>query len=48
MKKASNTEHSKKQCPIYDVSCPYCDLDGYCSLLNPMRECDDYFAYCGE
>lgn len=35
------------ECPLYDLSCPYCDKDtGYCQLANPARECDDYAAYC--
>lgn len=45
MKKTFDVEHSKKECPIYDISCPYCDFDGSCHIRNPMRECDDYFAY---
>lgn len=47
MKKTFDVEHSEKKCPVYDVSCPYCDFDGYCHIKNPMCECDDYFAYYG-
>lgn len=48
MKKTFEIAHSEKKCPIYDTSCPYCDSNGYCHITNPMRECDDYFAYYGE
>lgn len=46
MKTTFEIAHS--ECPIYDASCPYCDPNGYCHLMNPMRECDDYFAYYGD
>lgn len=29
------------RCPTADFDCPYCDADGYCSLENPIEECDD-------
>lgn len=32
----------KIECPVYDMSCPYCK-DGYCILEDPT-ECDDYCA----
>lgn len=38
-----------KECPIYDLSCPYCDkTSGFCTLKDPARDCDDYFAAVGE
>lgn len=37
------------QCPapgaIYD--CPYCNIEGFCTLKNPSEECDDYYYYTG-
>lgn len=36
---------SKIQCPMYaGDDCPYCDRAGYCHLLNPAEDCDDYAA----
>lgn len=32
------------RCPIADFECPYCDMDGYCSLENAVEECDDAAA----
>lgn len=32
------------RCPVADFDCPYCDLDGYCSLENAVEECDDAAA----
>lgn len=29
------------RCPTADFDCPYCDADGYCSMENPIEECDD-------
>lgn len=29
------------RCPTADFDCPYCDMDGYCSMENPIEECDD-------
>lgn len=29
------------RCPTADFECPYCDMDGYCSMENPIEECDD-------
>lgn len=48
MKKTFEIEHSEKKCPIYDTSCPYWDSNDYCHIMDPMSECDDYFAYYGE
>ena len=32
------------RCPTADISCPYCDADCYCSLENPIENCDDAAA----
>lgn len=32
-------------CPIGDLSCPYCNKDFKCTLDNPNKECDDYMYY---
>lgn len=32
------------RCPIADIRCPYCDADCYCSLENPIENCDDAAA----
>lgn len=47
MKKAFEIAHSKKECPVCDIMCPYCDMAGYCHLKHPMQDCDDY-AVCHE
>lgn len=47
MKKTFDIAHSKKECPVYDISCPYCDFNGYCHIRNPMSECDDYLYHEG-
>lgn len=28
-------------CPVFDFTCPYYER-GYCTLENPIEECDDY------
>ena len=34
------------ECPINDLTCPYCKADGECTIDgNPMDECDDYAYY---
>ena len=34
-------------CPIDDTECPYYK-DGFCTIGNPERECDDYVYYHNE
>lgn len=34
-----------KECPIFDMSCPYCLASGECMLTHPEDECDDYMAF---
>lgn len=29
-------------CPVCDLTCPYCTRDGHCKLDNPMDECDEW------
>lgn len=43
--KEFEVESSTIECPVYDVSCPYCDVAGSCHLRHPMQDCDDYAAY---
>lgn len=35
-------------CPIFDISCPYCLASGECTIGDPINECDDYYYYMGE
>ena len=32
------------RCPTAEIGCPYCDADCYCSLENPIENCDDAAA----
>lgn len=36
------------ECPIFDMTCPYCLASGECTLTHPERECDDYAAFAVE
>lgn len=36
------------ECPVLDYGCPYCTMDGECTIEDPMEECDDYYYYYGE
>ncbi len=36
------------ECPMFDMSCPYCLASGECIIGDPMNECDDYYYYMGE
>ena len=36
------------ECPAFDVTCPYCDPNGYCRMLEkegcePYEECEVFF-----
>lgn len=33
-------------CPIFDMSCPYCLASGECTCDNPLAECDEAWYYC--
>lgn len=38
------------ECPIFDCTCPYCDPNGYCRMLEeegcePYEECDAFYDY---
>ena len=36
-------------CPTCDIECPYCvGLNYECVIGDPMKECDDYYAYHGD
>lgn len=35
-------------CPLFDMTCPYCLASGECTIDNPKDECDDYYYYNGE
>lgn len=37
-----------KQCPLFDMCCPYCLTSGECTLTHPKRDCDDYYAMIGD
>lgn len=28
-------------CPIMQEDCPYCNIEGYCTLKNPLQECEE-------
>lgn len=36
------------KCPIFDLDCPYCTVNGECTIGAPMDECDTYYFYNGE
>ena len=36
------------ECPLFDMTCPYCLASGECTIDNPKEECDDYYYYNGE
>lgn len=39
-------------CPMPDNTCPYCKFElgvgYYCSLENPLEDCDDFWYYTNE
>lgn len=41
-------ETKKFECPMFDLGCPYCTVNGECTIGNPKEECDDYYYYNGE
>lgn len=38
-------ERKYPECPIFDMSCPYCLASGECTIDDPASECDDYAAF---
>ena len=37
-----------RYCPIHDETCPYFCKPDFCSLENPLEDCDSYAAYIYE
>ena len=37
-----------RYCPVYDTECPYYCQPMFCSLENPLEDCDDYAAFAHE
>lgn len=37
-----------KNCPTFDMTCPYCLASGECTLTHPELDCDDYAAFVDE
>lgn len=40
-KGGDNVENEYYVCPMMEEECPYCNSCGYCTMDNPMKECDD-------
>ena len=36
------------ECPVFDMTCPYCLASGECTLSHPEDECTDYQAFLWE
>ena len=41
------------ECPMFDTTCPYCDPNGYCRMLEeegcePYEECEAFYEYESE
>ena len=32
----------KFKCPMFDLDCPYCSVEGECTIGSPIDECDDF------
>ena len=37
-----------KECPTFDMTCPYCLASGECTLDCPENDCTDYQYFYGE
>lgn len=44
-----HANNEKFYCPVLDWECPYCKLDGTCSMIDegddPKQQCDDAMYY---